>query len=216
MSGMAALAVKNTGTEASINVDLMTTDAVQASESEEATTNVLRRVARGDVEYRIKNLEKKGLQKYSKRFYFKENDPEGNCPNYIHYKENDPECDSSNSVIDIPNFFTKITTPDGSINTLQEWEGLVSSVEDGFFVARLHDVSGRRQGEDWAEIPLNDVNLSERGRVVPGALFHIIVGYTTRDASRRKEILIYFRRHLPKTKNTFQNVSRLIQELSLS
>lgn len=199
MSGMAAVAVKHTGTEASVDVGLMTTDVVQASEGEQAARNLLRRMARGDVEYKIRSLKR---------------ERQSQATGSVYSEGNDPEDENSNSVIDIPNFFKKITTPDGSVNTLQEWEGLVSSVEDGFFVARLHDVSGRRQGEDWAEIPLNDVDPGELYRVVPGALFHIIVGYTTRYASRRKEMLIYFRRHLPKAKNTFRNVSQLIRKLS--
>lgn len=197
MSGTAMLAnAQTTHGEAHAQPWSATTSPLQEDAPKQAARELLRRVATGDAKYKIRGFPKENKDIYDDPSAFSHQDEIDNC------------------VINLPNLFKAKQVLDRSVNTLQEWEGLVSSVDGDIFIARLHDVSGNRQGEDWAEIPLTDVDPHERDRVIPGALFHIIVGYTTHKSSRRKEMLIYFRRHLPRAENKFKRVSRLLKVLS--
>ena len=113
-------------------------------------------------------------------------------------------------LIDIPNLFARRQIENRSVNTLQEWEGLVEEIEGDSFVARLRDLTSGDRSEELATIPLTEVDPKDRDRVVPGALFHLFVGFTRRSGSRRRETFTYFRKHLPSTKEATSQLADLL------
>jgi hypothetical protein len=101
------------------------------------------------------------------------------------------------TVIGVPNLFRAKTIAGRSVNTLQEWEGLVHSSSGTAFTARLRDLTNPGRSEEIAEIAMDGIDPSDVARVKPGAVFHLIVGYTRRNGAQRLETFTYFRRHLP-------------------
>jgi hypothetical protein len=99
-------------------------------------------------------------------------------------------------IIEIPRFRPIEGRPNESLAALQEWEGLVVSVKNGTMMAELLDITkGQSVREQMAEIPIAEVPEDERPRVVPGALFRWVIGYTRKAAGGlSRSSLIYFRR----------------------
>jgi hypothetical protein len=102
-------------------------------------------------------------------------------------------------IIDLPEFEPIEGRPNESLSALQEWEGFVVDVGDGAFRAELVDIAKRQPGpEELAEIPITEVSPDDRNRVVPGALFRWVIGYTRKASGRvERSALIYFRRNVP-------------------
>jgi len=114
------------------------------------------------------------------------------------------------NVIRIPNLFSRRQIENRSVNTLQEWEGLVDAVDGENFVARLRDLTNSKNPEEIATIPLSEVDPCERERVIPGALFHLFIGYTRRGGSQRRETFTYFRKHLPRSNASTSELADLL------
>jgi hypothetical protein len=100
------------------------------------------------------------------------------------------------NIIEIPQFQPLEGRPNESFAALQEWEGLVISVDENFMTAELSDTAQREvTREENAEIPISEVPEAERTRIAPGALFRWAIGYTRKASgglSRTSQI--YFRR----------------------
>lgn len=118
-----------------------------------------------------------------------------------------------NTLIQAPALFKAKDFSGRSVNTLQEWEGLVESVGDKSFTARLRDLTDRSRGEEFADIPFDEVDPSDMARVVTGAVFHLIIGFSKRNGSRRRETFIYFRKFLPRGKSKANTVVDLLNGL---
>lgn len=99
-------------------------------------------------------------------------------------------------IIQFPQFRPVEGRPTESLAALQEWEGLVIEVRDGVMIAELADIANTHAGrEECAEIPIAEVPEEDRHRVVPGALFRWVIGYTRKSTGRlSRSSLIYFRR----------------------
>jgi hypothetical protein len=116
----------------------------------------------------------------------------------------------ANTVVDVPHAFTRRRIENRSVNTLQEWEGLVESIDRDCFTARIRDLTNSGNPEEIATIPLEEVDPDELPRVVPGALFHLFIGFTRRGGSRRRETFTYFRKHLPGTNSVGLELADLL------
>jgi hypothetical protein len=107
-----------------------------------------------------------------------------------------PEDTKDLPVIQFPQFRTVEGRPTESLAALQEWEGLVTEVREGVMIVELAEIANRRAGrEEHAEIPLAEVSREDQHRVVPGALFRWVIGYTRKSTGKlSRTSLIYFRR----------------------
>lgn len=114
------------------------------------------------------------------------------------------------SVIDIPKAFQAKIVAGRSVNTLQEWEGLVQTVSSEHFTARLRDLTSPSHPEEIAEIAFDGIDPNDVDRVKVGAVFHLIVGYTRRNGSQRLETFTYFRRHLPSGRVVANKIADLL------
>ena len=83
------------------------------------------------------------------------------------------------------------------IEVLGEWDGYVEKILKDYFVGRMHGLQGNgvKGKEEEAEIPIRDVDDADRGLLVPGGFFRLIVSYEKkRVGPKRKFTQIVFRR----------------------
>lgn len=65
-----------------------------------------------------------------------------------------------------------------SFSVLQEWEGYVVSISENTFTARLVDVTRNCfLEEEEADFLLDDLEESDRERIMPGSIFRWVIGY---------------------------------------
>ncbi|MEH3105493.1 MAG: hypothetical protein PGN12_16530 [Sphingomonas phyllosphaerae] len=123
---------------------------------------------------------------------------------------------SASNQFSLPAFtFRPTTIGVHSMNTLQEWEGLIIDVRGDGFSARLKDLTDRNRREELAEFDFDAVDKVDLVRVREGAVFHLIVGYTRRSGARRLETIVYFRRHLAKSNDDAGNfLADLLDEVA--
>ena len=77
---------------------------------------------------------------------------------------------------------------------LQKWEGVVVSISENSFCARLHDLTAANPEEE-AEFSIEDVAEDDRALVQPGAIFYWSIGYyTSRTGQKLRSSIIKFRR----------------------
>jgi len=83
-----------------------------------------------------------------------------------------------------------------SFEPLQEWEGYVIAITKDGFVGRLLDTTrGDRMENEEADFPFDDVSISDRELVKPGAVFRWSLGYEkTSSGNRKKASSVVFRR----------------------
>lgn len=122
--------------------------------------------------------------------------------------------DDDCKVIDIPKMFNTTVVNGLSINTLQEWRGIVTECYDGYFSADLYDLMHSEGDRQIAEIPLIDVAPSDRGKIAPGVIFHLLVGFVRRPGGNQgRETMIYLRRHKPTASSKTAELADLLDEL---
>ena len=103
----------------------------------------------------------------------------------------DPPDDTKElQIIQFPQFRPIEGRPTESLAALQEWEGLVIEVRDGVMIAELADIANTHVGrEESAEIPIAEVPQEDRHRVVPGALFRWVIGYTRKSNGKTQSFI---------------------------
>lgn len=78
---------------------------------------------------------------------------------------------------------------------IQEWEGRVTQVYDKHFLARLLDITEKRDTEtEEAEFSLDDLSDYDKNRVRNGAIFRCVIGYEKRKGTVTRFSRIVFRR----------------------
>jgi hypothetical protein len=99
-------------------------------------------------------------------------------------------------VIDLPQYKPLPGRPNQSLAALQEWEGVVTAVENDLMRASMIDITAGGGGtEDIAEIPLSEISETDRSRIMPGAVFRWVIGYLrTASGTQMNTSVIYFRR----------------------
>lgn len=136
----------------------------------------------------------------------------GSDPLFVERNETE-DAPKSSTLIQAPGLFKTRHFSGRSVNTLQEWEGLVESIGDTSFTARLRDLTDRSRGEEFAEIPLEEVDPADLKRLVQGAVFHLIIGFSKRNGARRRETFLYFRKFLPRGKVEANTIVDLLDGL---
>jgi hypothetical protein len=85
--------------------------------------------------------------------------------------------------------------PKGNFRTLQQYEGVVLSIEKDAFWAKLVDKTTQGSENEQGEFPLDEVSDSDRRLVKPGAVFYWHIGYYDSPSGPRiRQSLILFRR----------------------
>lgn len=96
------------------------------------------------------------------------------------------------------------------ITALQRWVGLVESVGDASFTARISDETNTTNPIEEVELPLDEVSASDRELVVSGGTFYWSIGYRdSADGQRERISTLRFARQ-PKISLSEQN--RIIRQ----
>ena len=77
---------------------------------------------------------------------------------------------------------------------LQMWEGTVTGVGEGEFVARLTDLTAPGKPDEEAEFSRQEVSPGDLARLVEGAVFRWSIGYKTRRGQKERVSQIVFQR----------------------
>jgi hypothetical protein len=95
----------------------------------------------------------------------------------------------------------------------QKWEGYVQSVDEETFSAVLTAIQGD-EGEQQAEIYLENIDEVDRKLIEPGAIFYWSVGYLDRPSGRQRASVIRFRRLPAWTRADIEEAQAEAEELS--
>jgi hypothetical protein len=100
--------------------------------------------------------------------------------------------------------------PRERITALQRWVGLVESVGNTTFIARISDETNTTNPIEEVELPLEEVSASDRELAVPGGTFYWSIGYRdSADGQRERISTLRFARQ-PKISLSEQN--RIIRQ----
>ena len=89
-------------------------------------------------------------------------------------------------VIDLPQFKKFPGPTSESFAAMQEWEGVVTAVEGDVIYANLVNItSNHEHSNDTAEIPLSEITDIDRDRVVKGAIFRWVIGFTRKQSGQK-------------------------------
>ena len=69
---------------------------------------------------------------------------------------------------------------------LQKWEGTVTAVIEGEFIAELRDLTEPANYREEATFDVAEVSPDDQPLLVPGAVFHWSIGYRTLAADQRE------------------------------
>ena len=98
-------------------------------------------------------------------------------------------------VVDLPKFIPLNYPPTEFFAAIQEWEGVITGVEDTHFTADLFDITaGAIEISEIADISFEDIDPLDRDKVVEGAIFRWLIGHSrTRSGQSSRKWVIYFR-----------------------
>lgn len=96
------------------------------------------------------------------------------------------------------------------ITALQSWVGLVESVSETSFTARISDETNTANPIEEIELPLDEVSGSDRTLVVPGGTFYWSIGY--RDSADGQRERISTLRFARQPRISFPEQTRIIRQ----
>lgn len=95
-----------------------------------------------------------------------------------------------------PAVWRRPDAPKDAFHALQRWEGVVTTIEEETFVARLTDLTSEGPDEE-VELPLADVPGEDRDLLEPGAVFYWAIGYRDEASGQRQRVSALRFRRLP-------------------
>lgn len=116
----------------------------------------------------------------------------------------------------VPSDAPKINKPKHKSVVLQDWEGVVETVGDESFTARLRDLTiNERDPSEIAEFPVEDVSDDDRELLDVGAVFYVTVGRLIRSNGRQERFgRIVFRRLPGWTSSTLRRAEKRAERFS--
>lgn len=110
----------------------------------------------------------------------------------------------------------KINKPRDKSVVLQDWEGVVETVGNESFTARLRDLTiNERDPSEIAEFPVEDVSDDDRELLDVGAVFYVTVGRLIRSNGRQERFgRIVFRRLPGWTSSTLRRAEKRAERFS--
>ena len=106
--------------------------------------------------------------------------------------------------------------PTEDFNSVRNWEGVVLSVGEDTFFARVRDPDEKSDlGETTLEVPIEDVTEDEKPLLTEGAVFYLTLGYRQMPGQpRRKDATLIFRRMPAWSKNRLAAAQKLEKKLT--
>jgi len=104
----------------------------------------------------------------------------------------------------------KISNKVKKFYSLQEWEGYVVEIHDGYFSADIADTaSGTNSITGNVEIDLQELSMEDRKMLAVGAVFRWSIGYDDTNGPRRRVSQVVFRNLPIWTKSEIESVDSL-------
>lgn len=101
-----------------------------------------------------------------------------------------------------------VVAPTTRFQILQQYEGVVLSVDGDAFWARIVNKTTRDAADEEGEFPLEEVSPTDRGLIRPGAVFYWYIGYhDSTNGQRTRQSVLRFRR-LPAVADEDHDVAR--------
>lgn len=98
---------------------------------------------------------------------------------------------------------------------LQEWEGVVTSLDTEMFVARLADQTNEANPDEEAEFPTSEVSDDDLALLRPGAVFRWTIGFLKAPSgTKRRTSQIVFRRLPQWTEREIREAEELADKLA--
>ncbi len=108
----------------------------------------------------------------------------------------------------------QVRTIPSTTGNVVEWEGIVETVEEGEFSARLVAVKGSKNDfDEFTDFDLSDVQRGDRYLVEPGAIFRLLMGTQAIGGTREKVWNIVFRRLPAWKKNNVQEAQQRLDAM---
>ncbi len=100
-------------------------------------------------------------------------------------------------IIKLPAYVPRVDRPNESFAALQEWEGVVVSVDPDEFAAELYDITGdRNTAEEIGVFPRAELSQEQNAVLTKGLIFRWAIGFTRKATGRQSRTsIIYFRRN---------------------
>lgn len=96
---------------------------------------------------------------------------------------------------------------------LQQWEGVVLEVYEDYFIARLHDLTGKYPDEE-AEFSFEEISENDKELLEPGAFFYWNIGYhESKSGQRTRSSIIRFRRLPAWTKKEIESSKKRAEDI---
>ena len=118
--------------------------------------------------------------------------------------------------IHIPLRIPETRRPEHRTEVLQQWEGIVETVGDENFTARVRDLTNNEHyPSEIAELPIEDISDDDRELLQTGAVFYLTVGRSISFNGRQQRFgRIVFRRLPGWTPSTFRRAEKRAKNLS--
>lgn len=113
--------------------------------------------------------------------------------------------------------FSSFRPPTRKFETLQQFEGIVTSVESDSVWADLHDLTNPSNALEVVEIPLREFSIADRQLLASGSAFYWVIGYDTSPAGTiRRTSEIRVRRTAKWSNRKIQALKSKAREMLLS
>lgn len=121
--------------------------------------------------------------------------------------------EENNNVIAFPPRHTNNLFGAHSVNTLEEWECVVSAVEDGVVLADAKPMLVKPESEIMMEIPVMEFTAEQRSKLQNGLIFRLIVGLRkNQNGTQSRESTIYIRNFPKFSKNKWDKVLEILEQ----
>ena len=90
-------------------------------------------------------------------------------------------------------------TLSSKLEVLNSWEGVVTQISygEGYFTARLYDLTNSQNGVSEADFEIEDVSSNDRDLLRSGGIFRWMVGYRRHSFGQRERVSAIVFRRLP-------------------
>lgn len=95
-----------------------------------------------------------------------------------------------------PAVWRRPDAPKDAFHALQRWEGVVTTIDEETFVARLTDLTSESPDEE-VELPLSDIPNDDEDLLGEGAVFYWAIGYRDEASGQRQRVSALRFRRLP-------------------
>ncbi len=116
-------------------------------------------------------------------------------PSFQHLLEDSIPNEAQKRVVYLPN--SKMSQNKDVFTELQSWEGYILEIRENSFVARISDLTSKKNPDEEVEIERDDIPESDLHLLAEGAIFYWYIGYLDQKSGTRLRASIIRLRRVP-------------------